>query len=248
MSDEAPPQKQHRGSAWPIAIAVISIAVVALAGFIFKSCLDQPTHLADTVARATQSQVTINTIIQTSLERLRDESKLVVYTADVAVMVTKFSDKKVLYGKLDLGTTTVRLRASGNKAQLVIPLQDLSEGDFQFDEAENKLTISLPPPRVDETLVEVQTDPAFYEIETDIGWARLDKFSGDFLREQARRDLRPSVIIEASNKYILKAAEESGREKVGALMEAAIKPIRPETTIAIEFKAPEQKKQAAVHP
>src|SRR5687767_768825 len=126
MSNDAPPQNQPRGSAWPIAIAVIAIAVVALAGFIFKSCLDQPTHLAESIARATQPQININTVIQTSLERLRDESKLVVYTADVAVMVTKFSDKKVLYGKLDLGTTTVRLRASGNKAQIVIPLKDLS--------------------------------------------------------------------------------------------------------------------------
>jgi hypothetical protein len=233
MSDEA--KSPQRGSAWPIATAVIAIAVVALAGFIFKSCVDQPARLVE----AAKPQITINTLIQTSLERLRDESKLVVFTADVSVMVTKFSDKKV-YG-IDFGTTTVRLRASGNKAQLVIPLNELSEGDFQFDEATNKLTITLPPPRVDETLVEVQTDPNFYEIQTDIGWARLDKFSGDFLREQARRDLRPAVLLEAGNQHILKAAETSGREKVTALMEAVIKPIRPETAIEVEFKALEQK-------
>ena len=217
----------------------MAIAVVALAGFIFKSCLDQPTRLAESVARAAQPQVTINTVIHTSLQRLRNESKLVVYTAEVAAMVTKFSDKRV-YG-IDFGTTTVRLRAAGNKAQLVIPLKDLSEGDFQFDEAENKLTITLPPPRVDETLVEVQTDPTFFEIETEVGWARLDKFSGDFLREQARRDLRPAVIMEASNNHVLKAAEQSGREQVIALMEGVVKPIRPETTIAVEFKALEKK-------
>src|SRR5688500_13408710 len=137
MSAEAPPPDQKRGSAWPIAIAVIAIAVIGLAGFVFKSCIDQPNRLAETVSKATQSQIVINTVTQTSLERLRDESKLVVYTADVSVMVTKFSDKKVLYGKLDLGTTTVRLRASGNKAQLIIPLKDLAEGDFQFDESAN---------------------------------------------------------------------------------------------------------------
>ena len=111
MSEEAPPRSS---SSWPIAIAVIAVALIALAAFIFKSCAEQPVRLAENVAKATQPQVTINTVIQTSLERLRDESKLVVYTADVAVMVTKFSDKKVLYGKLDLGTTTVRLRAAGN--------------------------------------------------------------------------------------------------------------------------------------
>lgn len=236
MPDEAPPRS---GSSWPIAIAVIAIAVIALAGFIFKSCLNQPAHIAESIAKAAQPQVTVNTVIQTSLERLRDESKLVVFTADVAVMVTKFSDKKVLYGKLDLGTTTVRVRAAGNKAQIVIPLQDIASGDFKYDESENRLTVTLPAPRVDETLVEVQNDPTFYEVETDVGWARLDKFSGDFLREQAKRDLRPAVILEANNPRIRKAAEESGREKVGALLEAVIKPLRPEATVEVQFKAPE---------
>jgi hypothetical protein len=235
MSDEAPPRS---GSTWPIAIAIIAIALIALAGFIFKRCADQPNRLAESIARATQPQMTINTIIQTSLQRLRDESKLVVYTADVSVMVTKFSDKKVLYGKLDLGTTTVRVRASGNKAQIIIPLKDIGEGDIQYDESVQKFTVTLPSPRVDETLVEVQTDPAYFEIETDLGWARLDKFSGEFLREQARRDLRPAVILEASQPRILKNAEQSGREQVAALLESVIKPLKPNATLEIHFKPP----------
>lgn len=238
MPEEAPAQK---GSTWPIAIAVIAIALVVLAGFIFKTCADQPARLAEGLGKATQAQVTINTIIQTSLERLRDESKLVVYTADVAVMVTKFSEKKVLYGKLDLGTTTVRLRAAGNKAQIIVPLNELSKGDFKFDEADNKLLVTLPPPRVDETLVEVQTDPTFYEIETDVGWARLDGYSGDFLREQARRDLRPAVILEASHPRILDEAEESAKEKVGALLEAVVKPLNHNVTVEIDFKTAAEK-------
>src|SRR5687767_9534518 len=163
MPDELPvPQPPSR---WPIAVAAICISLILLAGYVFKSCAEKPSVVAESITKALQPQISINTVIQTSLERLRDESKLVVFTADVAVMITKFSDKKV-YG-IDFGTTTVRLRASGNKAQLVIPLNELSEGDFQFDEGENKLTITLPPPRVDETLVEVQTDPNFYEIQTD---------------------------------------------------------------------------------
>ncbi|MGZ8899334.1 MAG: DUF4230 domain-containing protein, partial [Limisphaerales bacterium] len=203
MSDEAPPRGS---SAWPLAFAVIAIALIALAGFIFKSCVDQPVRVAESIARATQPQVTVNTIIQTSLERLRKESKLVVYTADVAVMITKVSDKKVLYGKLDLGTTVVRVRAAGNKAQIIIPLSDVAESDIRFIESENKFIVTLPPPRVDESLVEVQTDPTFYEVQTDLGWARLDKFSGEFLREEAKRELRGSVIAEASHPRIIDAA------------------------------------------
>ena len=39
-------------------------------------------RMAETIANATRPQVNISTVIQTSLERLREESKLVVYTAD----------------------------------------------------------------------------------------------------------------------------------------------------------------------
>jgi hypothetical protein len=229
-------------SRWPVAIAAIFISLIVLAGYVFKTCSGKPSQIAQSVATALQPQVSINTIIQTSLEKLRDESKLVVFTANVSVMITKFSEKKTLYGKVDLGTTTVRLRASGNKAQLIIPLKNLAASDFQFDEMAGKLTVTLPPPRVDENLVEVQTDPTYYELETRPGWARLDTFSGEFLRDQARRDLRPAVIAEASHPRIIKMAEESGKEKIAALLEASIKPLRPETRVVVEFKTPAQLK------
>lgn len=236
MPDDAP---QHSGFAWPVAISVIAIALIALAGFVFKTCVDQPVRLAESVARATQPQVTISTVIQTSLERLREESKLVVYTADVAVMVTKISDKKVLNGKVDLGTTTVRVRAAGNKAQLVIPLKDVVESDISYDEQTKQFTVTLPAPRVDETLVEVQTNPTFYEIETDVGWARLDKYSGEALREDARRELRAAIVQEASHPRLIDAAKTSGREQISGLLEAVVKPLRPEATVAVEFKPSE---------
>jgi hypothetical protein len=240
MSDEAPPPRN--GVAWPIAFTLIAIGVIALAGFIFKTCVDQPARVAERIAAATRPQVTVNTVIQTSLERLRKESKLVVYTADVAVMITKVSDKKVLYGKIDLGTTVVRVRAAGNKAQIILPLNELQEEDIQFNEQENKIIVTLPEPRVDETLVEVQTDPTFYEVQTDLGWARLDKFSGEFLREEAKRELRGAVVAEASHPRIISAAKESGSEQITGLLEAVVKPLRPEATVAVEFKSPQKGK------
>ncbi len=233
---EDPPALAHP-SRWPIAVAAIFISFIVLAGFVFKTCAEKPARVAESIAQAMQPQISISTVIQTSLEKLRDESKLVVFTANVSVMITKFSEKKALYGKLDLGTTTVRLRASGNKAQLIIPLKNLSSADFHYDEASDELTVMLPPPRVDEALVEVQTDPSYFELETDTGWARLDRFSGDFLREQARRELRPAVIAEASHPRIIKMAAESGQEKIGALLQASIKPMRPNTKVSIVFKS-----------
>lgn len=232
---------QRGGSSWPIAIAVVAVALIALVAFVFKTCANKPSQIASALQGAAAPQYNISTIIQTSLERLREESKLVVYTADVAVMVTKFSEKKVLYGKFNLGTTTVRIRAAGNKAQIIVPLDELAAADFKFNENLHRLTVQMPPPRVDSDLVEVQTDPTFYEIETELGWARLDTFSGDFLREQARRDLRPAVIAEASHPRIIAMAKDSGREKLTALLEAAIKPVDPRLKIEVEFKEPEKK-------
>lgn len=230
------PAPQHSPSRWPIAIAVIALALIALVAFMFKTCAEKPAQLASAVQEATRPQYNINTVIQTSLERLRDESKLVVYTADVAVMITKYSEKKILYGKVDLGTTTVRVRSAGNKAQLVVPLNELAASDFKYNENLKRLTVSMPAPRVDETLVEVQTDPTFYDIQTDTGWARLDTFSGEFLRDQARRDLRPAVVAEANHPRIIKMAEDAGRDKLKSLLEATIKPIDPDLTVEVEFK------------
>jgi hypothetical protein len=233
-------QSPHRPSYWPLAFAAVAISLVLLVAFMFRTCAPRPPQLASAIQEAARPHYNVNTIIQTSLERLREESKLVVYTADVAVMITKLSEKKVLYGKVDLGTTTVRVRSAGNKAQIIVPLNELASSDFKFDENAKRLTVTMPAPRVDETLVEVQTDPTFYEIQTELGWARLDTFSGDFLRDQARRDLRPAVIEEANHPRILKMAEESGREKLGALLEATVKPIAPDISVEIQFKKPPQ--------
>jgi len=246
MPDELPvPQPPSR---WPIAVAAICISLILLAGYVFKSCAEKPSVVAESITKALQPQISINTVIQTSLQRLRDESKLVVFTADVAVMITKFSEKRVLYGKLDLGTSTVRIRAAGNKAQIIVPLKDLASSDFRYDENADQLTVVLPTPRIDESLVEVQTDPTYYEVETELGWARLDRFSGEFLREQARRDLRPAVIAEASNPHIIKMAQTSGKEKIAALLEASIKPMRPETKVVIEFRSKEELKAQRDNP
>jgi hypothetical protein len=231
------PDQPSAKSGWPAAAAVVAVALIALAGYMFKTCAGKPSQVAEGIRAAAQPTYNISTVIQTSLERLRDESKLVVYTADVAVMVTKFSEKKVLYGKVDLGTTTVRVRSAGNKAQIVVPLNELTADDFKFNESLRRLTVTMPAPRVDEALVEVQTDPTFYEVQTDPGWARLDKFSGDFLRDQARRDLRPAVIAEASHPRIIKMAEESGREKIQALLETAVKPLDPKLEVEVKFRS-----------
>ena len=78
-----------------------------------------------------------------------------------------------------------------------------------------------------------------YRVQVPDGSYWYDKFSGDFLRDQARRDLRPAVIDEANHPRIIKLAEDSGREKIKALLEAAIKPIDPNLQVEVQFKKAE---------
>src|SRR4051812_3188819 len=93
--EAAQPAARRKSSlvGWPAAISIIALGFMGLAGFVFKSCQSEPAKIVESVAKAIQPQINVKTIIQTSLNRLRDESKLVVYTADVAVMVTKYSEK-----------------------------------------------------------------------------------------------------------------------------------------------------------
>jgi hypothetical protein len=67
----------------------------------------------------------------------------------------------------------------------------------------------------------------------------MDRYSGEALREEAKRELRNAVIAEAKNPRILAAAKQSGEEQIGALLEAVVKPMRPEATVAVEFKESE---------
>ena len=137
---------------------------------------------------------------------------------------------------MPLGTTTVALRARDNRVQYYVPLTNITKGDFKYDETHKRLVFRVSSPVLDKDLVEVQSDPSKIEVRTDIGWARFDKFSGQFLREQAQRDLRPAVLEEGNNSLYIDKAKINARESLKKLLEPLASKLKDDVELEIDFK------------
>ncbi len=210
---------------------IASLVVIACTGLIVYLVMvlepaeaDRPSAV-EALVGAARPRVVETTVISTALSRLQDEAKLVVLTAETDARVSKISEKSTIWG-IDLGQSRVDLWASGNKVQYVLPLAELDERSAYFDADRNVLSVTVPPPALDEQMVEVQSNPEKIRVQTELGWARLDRYSGQFLRREARKDLRPAVIEQGRSALLLERArnnaeillEEELREKLaGAL-------------------------------
>lgn len=80
---------------------------------------------------------------------------------------------------LETGRTKAEVYAPGNTVQYIVPLDPKSDIPVRFSGAgdDRAWTVTLPPPRVDETLVEVQSDPRKMRIAIDRDW--VDHVVGD---------------------------------------------------------------------
>ncbi|MCE2884058.1 MAG: DUF4230 domain-containing protein [Planctomycetaceae bacterium] len=128
--------------------------------------------------------------------------------------------------KVEVGRTKVELVAEGNRVQYIVPLEVDGarveagvEGDFGDSDVE--LVVTLPPPRVDESLVEVQSDPKRLRIEIDRDWA--DHVVGDDrARDEALAAIREAVIREASSEIAMFEVREKARATVVEMLRALL--------------------------
>ncbi len=228
--------KPVSGPAWPIAFALVAITAIAAVAFIFHEC--SPARMSRTIAsglaQAFQPQVNVNSVVYTTLSNMINQAKLVVLTTQINVDMTK-ADEKVVWG-IPLGTTKVMLRALDNRVQYYVPLTDITKKDFRYDNVHKRLTVRVPSPLLDRDLVEVQSDPAKIEFRTDVGWARFDSRSGQFLRDQAQRDLRPALIREGHNPLYLDKAKTNARESLKKLLEPMAAQLKEDVELEVEFK------------
>lgn len=194
-------------------------------------------HGIDTAARGVQALFagtrTKTTVIRSVLGRIRGQSKLVVLTREVEARIVK-TDSKTLWG-IDLGTTTVEVRAPG-KVQYVVPLEELTESDFVFRPAARQVTVALPRPRLDPSMVEVESDPAKVEVHREIGWARLNSYSGQYLEDEARGELRLAALQAGADESIRELARRRACEEMRRLLQPLAKALQEDVALVLRFE------------
>lgn len=222
---EAPPRIDPPASSlwrWPIVIVILTLAALLIGS-----------RLINKTAQSFAPTITNTTLIQSSVTRLQQEAKFVVMTAQINVEVQRTSEKVAFYNMIDFGDTVATVRTRNNKAQYFIDLSQISEKDFQLKG--KNLVVLVNDPRVDEQIVEVQTDPSQIEIQTEVGWARLSARSGQRVKDEAVAALRQAVIDEARAAMYVKLARESAKEKVAALLSPLVTQLGV-TNVTIDFK------------
>jgi hypothetical protein len=237
-----PPQRPIHRNPWPLALVIMALGLVAAATITFVALrmlntaarlIDTPTRVAASLAAAFQPNVTVSTLLTSTIGKMHSHPKLVVLTTQIDAEVAKASN--TTWVGINFGTTSVRVRAHENKVQYYIPLQGLQTSNFVFDPARKKLVVRVPAPRLDEELVDVQSDPSKIDVETRNGWAKLDAYSGAPLREAAKRELRPAVLAAGRHILMQHEAENRGKESLRNLLQPISDALRPEVELDIEF-------------
>ncbi|MFM7051049.1 MAG: hypothetical protein ACKOYN_02805 [Planctomycetota bacterium] len=124
----------------------------------------------------------------------------------------------------EVGRTRVELVAEGNRVQYVIPLGEPSrpgeppiERRFEGEGDALTLVLTLPPPRVDETVVDIQSDPAKLKLQVDRDW--VDHVVGDDrARDLALSRIREAVVRMASSETAMFEVREKSREVVATML------------------------------
>jgi hypothetical protein len=248
----ARPSGAWRWAAALMAVALVVLALIAAGAYVAREALRTPERTVDKAADRLEGMagkvfdkirdglrpsVTVRTSVGSQVARLNATPKLVVLTETVDVEVAKSSEKRVLWGLLNLGTTEVRLKAPGNKVQFFIPLKEIKEEDFVYQPATKKVLVRVPAPVLDRQVVDVQSDPAEIEVETKVGWARLSAFSGRSLERQAKEALRQEVLSAADTPPMHDLARVQAEKTLRAFFGELEAGLRAGVRLEFEFKA-----------
>ena len=237
---------RRRTIRWPEAFIILGLAALLTGGYIVYRIVDIPiavahetsrslADIAKNIAAAFETKVNVVTIIQSTVTDVQAKPKLVVLKTTITVDIDKRSEKTKL--DMNLGTTEVQVRAPGNKINYYVPLQGFSEEDIRYDGVNRKLIVSVPSPAVDPEVVEVQRDEGQMEIKTVVGWARLKRRSGKYLKEEALNELRDRVIdVGNRDEDNLKLAKSEADRDLRLLMGNIVKSLKKDVALEIVFK------------
>ncbi len=191
-----------------LSLLALLLAVAIVGGVLLAQWMRLP--------RLTEEQVR-ETLI-TTIERETPEAFLVTGVLDVTATVKVASDKTLLPGvlDLDLGTTSATVRAPGRvtygfDVRLLRPEHIQLEGD-------SVVVVTIPPLRV----FSAEPDLSRLEVETKVGWARLQKSSGERVERAALARLTPA--LRAQGAAHLSGTALQPRLNTSRAMEAMLRP------------------------
>jgi hypothetical protein len=189
------------------------------------------------------------TAITTAVGELRRAPALRVATRKVAVEVDASTPTEISVRpwilpigeptKIELGRTTAQLVVADNTVQYIVPFDSFAPGEepevHEVDHPDGRrFVVVLPPPQVDETLVEVQSDPAKRKEDVNRDW--LDHFVGDdTARDKALSSVRNAVIAAARSETAMFEVREKARGTVAEMIRALLPPEYKDCTIEVRW-------------
>ena len=189
------------------------------------------------------------TAIVTAVGELRRAPALRVATRKVAVEVDASTPTEISVRpwilpigeptKIELGRTTAQILVSDNTVQYIVPFDGFAPGEEpdvreEKDGDGRRFVIVLPPPQVDETLVEVQSDPAKRQEDVNRDW--LDHIVGDdTARDRAMASVRRAVIEAGRSETAMFEVREKARGTVAEMIRALLPPEYKDCAIEVRW-------------
>jgi hypothetical protein len=129
---------------------------------------------------------------------------------------------------VEVGRTKAEIVAPGNRVQYIVPMRDERGAPIEIPwravgdgELDRMYEATFPPPRVDEELVEVQSDPKRLRVEIDRDW--VDHVVGDdSARDAALAAIRAAVVAEAGSSTAIFEVREKARAVVAEMIRAQL--------------------------
>lgn len=205
------------GGVVTVIVIVLVIALLVLF-FLFPGILD---------FGARQNQGMTARLV-TALGELSEKPALRVATREIAVQVEVTAPTQRTWRpwlipigpglEVTLGETTATVTSPSNTVQYVVPIQ---RTNWRLKVDDGVATVTLPPPVVDESVVEVQSDPAKLEIAIDRDWA--DHLVGDdAAKNAALAAVRKAVVAQASSPVAMFEVREKARKTVAEMLRALV--------------------------
>lgn len=136
--------------------------------------------------------------------------------------------------RLEVGRTTVAIDVPENRVQYIVPFDGDAEPKVAAS-ADGKLVIvTMPPPRVDEKVVEVQSDPSKLRVDFDRDWLNHILPEGE-VRDQALAMIRARVVETASTPSAIFEVREKSRETVAEMIRALLPPRLKDCEILVRW-------------